>query len=260
MGQRLDSGEEIRRPRRGDTDALAGSRVVKGQPTGMQHLAGRAEAGGLEELSILGQAIDRIARQGITEVLEVHADLVGASGVESGLDQGDASAFFQDAEGGPGLASGSLGDRHSLAMRGMTGDGGVDLALGDGQFTAEDGVVDFFDRAPGELLSQGQVRFVVFGSHQAAAGVFVQAVDDAGPGNAADAAEPAGAVMQKGVDEGVFRMARGRVHDQPGGFVDYDQVIILEEDGQGDGLRFGLGRLGFGPAHLDAVAGAGREG
>ena len=47
----------------------------------------------------------------------------------------------------------------------------------------------FFHGASGELPGQGQMRLVVLGHHQAAAGFLVQAVDDARTRHAADAAK-----------------------------------------------------------------------
>ena len=102
-----------------------------------------------------------------------------------------------------------------------------------------------------------EVGGVIFGDDQAAAGFFVQTMDDAGPGDAADAAEAAGAMMEQGVDQGARGMAGGGMDDNPGGLVQGQQVVVLVEYFQGNVLRSGRGRRGAGPGEGDDFAGAG---
>ena len=78
---------------------------------------------------------------------------------------------------------------HAFAVRRMPGDGGADFAGVAREFAADDGVVNFFDLPSGELCREREVRLVVFGDDEAAAGFLVEPVDDAGPRDAADAAE-----------------------------------------------------------------------
>lgn len=76
---------------------------------------------------------------------------------------------------------------------------------------------------------------VVLGDDDAAGGVLVEAVNDAGAGLSADAGEVV-AVMKEGVDEGAVGVTRGGVDDEAGGLVDDEDVRVLVEDVEGDVL------------------------
>lgn len=64
-------------------------------------------------------------------------------------------------------------------------------------------------------------------------------MDDAGALDAAYSGELAIAVVEEGVDEGAVWIPRGGVHDHAVGFVDDDDVGVLEEDVEGDVLGGG---------------------
>ena len=66
--------------------------------------------------------------------------------------------------------------------------------------------------------------------------------------------------MEQSVDEGVFLMAGGGMHDEPGGFVDDEEGLVLEEDFQRDFLGLRLGGAGVGPMDFHLLAGPGRVG
>jgi hypothetical protein len=89
--------------------------------------------------------------------------------------------------------------------------------------------------------------------HHHAAGVLVEAVDDAGAQLAADAGQ-IGAVGEQGVDQGAARVSGRRMDDQAGRLVDDDQVRILVEDGQRDRLGGELDRRRRTQPDLDPVA------
>ena len=101
---------------------------------------------------------------------------------------------------------------------------------------------------------------VIFGGDDATAGVAVEAMHDAGSGDAADAAEFAVAMMEQRVDQRPLGVSGGGVDDQARGFVEHQQIVILEHDVERDGLRGGGGGVGFGPADGDALTGAGGVG
>ncbi len=69
-------------------------------------------------------------------------------------------------------------------------------------------------------------------------------MDDAGAGDPADTRQAAVAMMQERIDQRSVEIARGRVDDQPGGFVDNDQMIVLMDNGEGDVLRLVMRRYG----------------
>src|SRR3546814_13736117 len=75
----------------------------------------------------------------------------------------------------------------------------------------------------------------------------VRSMDDAGPGDAADARKPARAMVEQGVDQRAIQIAAGRVDHQPRRLVNHQKVAILEHDMEGDGLRRCIGRNRGGP-------------
>ena len=95
---------------------------------------------------------------------------------------------------------------------------------------------------------------VVFRHCQQAAGVLVDAVDDAGPQLAVDAGEVVAQGVQQAIDQGVILMPCRRMHHQALGLVDYQKILVLVDDVQ---LHFGGGDvhgLGFGDGKGDHVA------
>ena len=88
-----------------------------------------------------------------------------------------------------------------------------------------------------EQSREAAMRQVRFRRDHQAGRVLVDPVDDAGAALSADAREGAGAVMQQRVHQGAAGVAGGGVDHQSCGFVDHDQMIVLEHHIQRDGLR-----------------------
>lgn len=191
--------------------------------------------------------------------MEVDADLVGASGVEVAEDEGGDGGWVggEDAVvGDGGFACGRGDDGHFLAVDGVAADVGEDGVFFGFRDAEGDGEVEFFHGGSlGELADEGLVSGVGFGDDEAAGGVFVEAVDDAGSFDAADSGEFSVAVEEEGVDEGAIGVAGGGVDDHAVGFVDDDDVVIFVEDFEGDVLLWGIEGDGFGEGDGDAVAG-----
>ena len=93
-------------------------------------------------------------------------------------------------------------------------------------------------------LHQG---FLAFGHHDAAGGVLIQAVDDAGAHLPTDAGQ-IGAVVQQRIHQGAVLVARGRVHREAGGLVEHDQMPVFKQHIQGDVLGEQIGQ-GLGGRH-----------
>ena len=93
------------------------------------------------------------------------------------------------------------------------------------------------------LLGKADVGGVVLCHHQQAAGVLINAVDDARADLAANAGKAALAMPQQGVDQRAVRVAGCGVHHHALGLVDHQQVGILVDDVQRDILRHGLDGL-----------------
>ncbi len=88
------------------------------------------------------------------------------------------------------------------------------------------------------------MSWVVFSNDHEAAGIFVEAVDDAWALDAADARERALAVVEEGIDESARTVAGAGVNHQVWGFIEHEDVRVLEDDVEGE--FFGLGKSRFG--------------
>src|SRR6267378_3461648 len=127
---------------------------------------------------ILAIAISRVADQGIAEELKMDANLVGSPRVERGLGQSRSAQALEQAITGSGFASQVIIHRHSPAVRAVAGDRGANLTAFPLNFTADNRMINFVDLARRKLGGKRQVRFVVFGNDHAAAGFFIEAVND----------------------------------------------------------------------------------
>ena len=63
-------------------------------------------------------------------------------------------------------------------------------------------------------------------------------------------------MMQQRVDERVFLVSGGGMHDQSGGLVQHQQRFVLEQNVERNFLRLRLGGPGFRPVDFDLFAGA----
>src|SRR5690606_41635054 len=90
----------------------------------------------------------------------------------------------------------------------------------------DDGFIDAADTARLQLLDQTRLRLQCLGHHHQAGGVLVQPMHD----TSARHVDQVGHVMQQGIEQRAIRMARSRMYHQPCGFVQYQDVFILEDD------------------------------
>ena len=104
----------------------------------------------------------------------------------------------------------------------------------------------------GELLGEPPVRGVRLGHDHEPARVLVQPVDDARPGNAANAGEALAAMGDERVHKRSVQVSGAWVDDQPGRFVDHDEAVILVNHRESD--RFAGERVRLHGRHLDLEA------
>ena len=97
---------------------------------------------------------------------------------------------------------------------------------------------------------------VVLGHDEATAGIFVEAMDNSRTSHAADAAQFSSAMVEQGVDERMLFVPGGWMHDDAGGFVQNEQIVVLEKDIERDFLRLGCGGCRFRPNNLNLFRGA----
>ena len=208
-----------------------------------------------------------IAQNGCADVLEMDADLVGASGVEVAEDEsGFGRVIGRDdfVIGDGGFASGWIDHSHFLPIHRMSPDVGEDRIFGFGRNAVGDGEVDFFHAAAlGKLGGKALVGRVGFRDDQTAGSIFIEAVNNTGTLHSADAGELAFAMMEQGVDQSAVGISGGGMDDHSVLFVEHDEVLVFENDVQGNVLRSCHIRNGFRDddgnriACLDAVPGFG---
>ena len=151
------------------------------------------------------------------------------------------------------LAALAFDDRDLLAVRRRAGERRVDRAFGRLRNAGDDRQVAPVDAVGGELLGQPLMGDVVLGDDQQARRILVDPVDDPGPRHAADAATGSAAMMEQRVDQRPVAVAGGGMDDQPGGLVDHQQMLVLEDDRQRDVLRLVMGRLRLGDRQREAL-------
>ena len=127
---------------------------------------------------------------------------------------------------------------HAGAADEVAGDGEGDGGVVFFEVAVEEGDVGLGDLAAGEHLAELAVGAVVFGDEDEAAGLLVEAMDDAGAEVAADVGELV-EVEEEGVDEGaavagVVGGAGSGVDHHAGGLVDDGEVLVFVEDVEGD--------------------------
>ncbi len=177
----------------------------------------------------MGGSVECVADDRVAEGLHVDADLVGAAGLDADLDEGEGAVgglvmrsstlTWETAERPVGAAGGHAGAADEVA-----GDGEVDGDVVLCEVAVDEGEVGFGDLAAGEHVAELAVGAVVLGDEDDAAGLLVEAVDDAGAEVAADVGEMV-EVVEEGVDEGaavacVVGGAGAGVDHHAGGLVD----------------------------------------
>jgi hypothetical protein len=185
----------------------------------------------------------------------VYADLVGATGARPQLEETAPAAREapRDTPERCRRAAAARADAHALAVALVASDRQVDLAALRPGHAAHDGQVDALDAVLAELVREVAMREVTLRDDEHAGGSAVEAVHDARPQHVADAGQVV-AVVQQRVDERPAAVSGRRVHDDPRGLVEHDQVLVLVEHGERDGFRRGARGLGIRRDRLDEIA------
>ena len=233
--------------------------MTENQTTCVQHLALGLDPDDFRKTFGLRLPVGVVTEHGETEVLEMDADLVGATGVELGLDECRAREPFKP---GPGCACvlSTGDDGHAFAVGGVPRDGGAEFTRGGFEITAQDRLIEFFNEPHLELGVQPGVGAVILGNDETARRTEVETMDDAWTFNASDSAEFARAVVEQGVDEGSVVMTGGGVHDQFCRLVEDDEIRVLVQDVERDVLGDEFRGPRRGPEEGDDIAGTRRLG
>ncbi len=201
--------------------------------------------------------IDAVSCDGVAEVFEMNANLVGASGFWAAFEKGEpVRAGNKPPEGFCFARVGAVCNGHFPAMDGMARDGGGDDTRRHAWSAPHDGEIVFLCGAIGELAGEGGVGGVGFCNEDAAACVLVEAVNDAGTQGMRAGGERR-AMMQDGINQGSLPMSGGGVNNKAGRLVDAEQTVVFVNDVERDCFRECIGR-GVGGRRrnsFDAVAG-----
>ena len=239
--QGVDQSLLVGRTLRAEGQRLVGHRVLERQPLGVQRLSAEA-AQGRHQLGRgpLGQlqaaAVQRITDQRMVDMRHVHANLVGAAGFQAALDQAVRPETLAQAVMGDGALAVLL-VAHGLAqaVAHVAADRGIYRAAGH-QGAQHHRLVLPLHVVAGQHLHQRGMGRQALGHHHQARGVLVQAVHDAATRQLGQGR----IVMQRGVQHGAGAISCARMHHQPGRLVQHQQVFVLVDDVQGDGLRLQL--------------------
>ena len=123
----------------------------EGQFLGMEKLTCRLIASQVPQFDILTRAVGVVADNGVADMMEMHADLVGASGIKIGFDESGVFESFQHAETSPGFAS-FVRHGHFLPLRFVTSNRAMDFAGVFWEAATHDGAVRFLHRSTGKLF------------------------------------------------------------------------------------------------------------
>ena len=111
-----------------------------------------------------------------------------------------------------------------------------------------------FHRVRSELVGKAVVRCVRLCDDKQAAGFLVDPMDDARSFGTADAGKTTAKMMQKRVDQRAVCRSRRRVDHHAGGFVYDNQIVVIENDVQGDVFGCGVYFDGFCNSNFEFVA------
>ena len=198
--------------------------------------------------------IHRIPQNRVADVGQVDPDLVGAARLQAATQMGDAGIAGDDLPMCHGLPPPLAHHRHALAVHRMAADGRVDSAAVLPEIAHRQALIRPGQGVVRQLGRQGQVGRVVFGGDNEAAGVPVDAVDNAGTLLAPHAGQALPAVIQQGVDQGPVRVPRRRMHHHPRGLVHHDDVLVLVYHVQGNILGPGFRLLRLRQRHLQHLS------
>ena len=183
-------------------------------------------------------AVEHIAEHGRADRCEVDPDLVGAAGPRRNPHQRRSPKPLEHLIPRHSSAAGGMiaADGHLLPLVGMDADRQIDLVGVELRLPLGDGQVGLGDAAALKLLRERMVGRFAPGHHDHAAGVAVEAVDDARPGWPAGRREPRGSgvgpfeMPLEGVGERAFPVALGRMHHHPRRLVhNRDRVVDVEK-------------------------------
>src|SRR5215216_1052047 len=213
--QRLD---QIRRQRGAELHLLAAERMREPQSRAVQELAPQPMAPRVAVLRIPGH---RVADRG-----EMGADLVGAAGLEPGLDERVRGQRLEDREVRARLPRAPAANGAACRRAVVAAERGIDRARARARPALDQRQVGAADLATLDLGGEAPMGLVAARDQHQPRRVLVQAMDDPRTLGILSASEQ----LAQHVDERVPSMPGGGVYDQSGGLVHHRQPLVGVDD------------------------------
>lgn len=197
-------------------------------------------------------AVEGVTNYWVTDRTQVNTNLVCSPGRDGDPGQRHAVQVLGGRDTGHGLSGSSRSDRDLLSLDRVSTEREVDAStrLHD---PPDESQIPFLDLAIVELPGKLGVRAVVLCHHHQSGCSAIQTVHDTRPSLAADATQVFD-MMQQGVDERALAVPRGRMDHHAGRFVDDNDVRIVIDDRQWEGLRLRRRRFGRRNLQRDQLA------
>jgi hypothetical protein len=228
----------------GEGNALLGDGVGEGDAVRVQAEGHGVAGAGEGRAAGGGGIIGDVSHDGMTKMLEVKADLVGATCSRMGRDQrGAIGETLKDVEARVTGESSRFVNAAGAETAGFIRDGSLALEGVRGWVTLDASEVAFFDFSPAELRLEDAGEVLGLGEDNEAGGVGVQAMGGA-------RFEGVKGLLQD-VVEGVPIEAPARMHGQRGGFVQHDEGLVFVDEVD---LAIDVGLAGGGVAVQDTLA------
>ena len=193
--------------------------------------------------NLLLRPVERVAGHRMPDIGHMHPNLMGAPGLQPEAKVAEPLVPLQHRKMGNRRFGVLVGHGHLLAFDRMPADGGVHPAAVLFYISVHDRLITAVEGVFLNLFCEAGVRTITFGHNQQAAGVLINAVDNARPQHAVDAREAVAAMRQQRVDQRAVPVARRRMHNHPLRLVHHHKIIVLIHDVERDILRLDIQRL-----------------
>lgn len=183
------------------------------------------------------RSVNFVAQYWMTKMMEMDTDLMRTAAVQSAFDQTCVFARANHPILGFRGAPARWNDRHPLSMHGMAPDLFFNNAGTLPQFPSDQGEINLFDRARGELFRQTAMSLIILRDDDATARVLIEAMHNSRTLLAANSRK-IWAMMQQRIHQRVFAMTGSGMNDQPSGLVDHNEIVVLKQNIERNVLRF----------------------
>ncbi len=187
-------------------------------------------------------------------------DLVGAPGFQSAFDQagnggGAGAETLNGAVMSDGMPAAIFQDGHFFTILGGPADIAFDPAIEGRGAAADNGAVKPLDGMAGKLFGQRVMRSVILDHYNQSAGILVDTVDNTGALDSTDAGQACAAMMDQGIDQGAGKIAGAGMDNQPGGFINNNQIIVFIDHSQRNVLALWFGVRGIRHKNIKGLPG-----